>query len=281
MEEPSAWTAARPTMGARLEPGTDRTPPADRLPGQHDHAHQPRSNLPGAVHPRSGRATARTDGVSTQRSGVACAESAHSRARQELRLARDHDQPTPGRSHRSRSARTLGRRSDPGSWQLCDRHLGGTDDALHHATALAAHGGPQRESPREERTSACRPWSRGCVRGDKADDHHLARAVATIADLGSGCRNGHARLKIDAGIQVYFCDPQSPWQRATNENTNGLLRQYFPKGTDLSMHSADEIAAVAAALNMRPRKTLDWRTPAEVLDALLRSANKYPVATTV
>jgi len=91
----------------------------------------------------------------------------------------------------------------------------------------------------------------------------------------------HARLKIDAGIQVYFCDPQSPWQRATNENTNGLLRQYFPKGTDLSMHSADEIAAVAAALNTRPRKTLDWRTPAEVLDALLQSANKYPVATTV
>jgi IS30 family transposase len=90
----------------------------------------------------------------------------------------------------------------------------------------------------------------------------------------------HARLRIDAGVQVYFCDPHSPWQRATNENTNGLLRQYFPKGTDLSAHGAEEIAAVAAALNARPRKTLDWKTPAEALDALLPTANKQPVATT-
>jgi IS30 family transposase len=90
----------------------------------------------------------------------------------------------------------------------------------------------------------------------------------------------HASLKIDAGVQVYFCDPHSPWQRGTNENTNGLLRQYFPKGTDLSMHSAEEIAAVAAALNSRPRKTLDWKTPAEALDQLLLSANKDSVATT-
>ena len=83
----------------------------------------------------------------------------------------------------------------------------------------------------------------------------------------------HARLKVDASVQIYFCDPHSPWQRATNENTNGLLRQYFPKGTDLSAHSAEEIAAVAAALNARPRKTLNWKTPVEALDALLQSAN--------
>jgi transposase, IS30 family len=92
----------------------------------------------------------------------------------------------------------------------------------------------------------------------------------------------HSRLKIDAGIQVYFCDPHSPWQRGTNENTNGLLRQYFPKGEDLSVYSADEISAVAEALNGRPRKTLGWKTPAEALDELLSSGNakRASVATT-
>jgi IS30 family transposase len=82
----------------------------------------------------------------------------------------------------------------------------------------------------------------------------------------------HAKLSVDSGVQVYFCDPQSPWQRGTNENTNGLLRQYFPKGTDLARHSAQDLAAVAAALNGRPRKTLGWRTPAEVLDEHLAAA---------
>ena len=83
----------------------------------------------------------------------------------------------------------------------------------------------------------------------------------------------HAQLRIETGLQVYFCDPQSPWQRGTNENTNGLLRQYFPKGTDLARHGAADLAAVAATLNSRPRKTLGWRTSAEVLnDYLLASS---------
>jgi transposase, IS30 family len=82
----------------------------------------------------------------------------------------------------------------------------------------------------------------------------------------------HAQLQIDTGLAIYFCDPRSPWQRGTDENTNGLLRQYFPKGTDISRYSERELDAVANTLNARPRKALQWKTPAEALEELLSTA---------
>lgn len=90
----------------------------------------------------------------------------------------------------------------------------------------------------------------------------------------------HVQLRIETGLAIYFCDPRSPWQRGTNENTNGLLRQYFPKGTDMSRYDEYELDAVAATLNGRPRKTLGWRTPTEALNALLSEAQATGVATT-
>jgi IS30 family transposase len=117
--------------------------------------------------------------------------------------------------------------------------------------------------------------------GAEAVRDAIARAIVTMPeqlrrsltwDQGAELAQ-HARLKIDAGVHVYFCDPHSPWQRGSNENTNGLLRQYFPKGTDLAAHSVDDLEAVALALNTRPRKTLGWKTPAETLDELLQAVH--------
>jgi IS30 family transposase len=95
---------------------------------------------------------------------------------------------------------------------------------------------------------------------------HLAKSITW--DQGIEMAQ-HAQFSVDTGVEVYFCDPHSPWQRGTNENTNGLLRQYFPKGTSLKPFSAAYLDTVAEELNARPRKALDWRTPAEALNALL------------
>ena len=92
--------------------------------------------------------------------------------------------------------------------------------------------------------------------------------------------SAHAQFALETGTKVYFADPHSPWQRPTNENTNGLLRQYFPKGTDLSRWSAEDLEAVALELNNRPRKILGWKTPAEVFEEQIHSLQKAGVATT-
>lgn len=149
---------------------------------------------------------------------------------------------------------------------------------LLHLPPLPGHG----KQPREKHGPAL------AGHGAEAVRNAIAKAMASLPeqfrksltwDQGAEMSQ-HAKLSIDTGLEVYFCDPRSPWQRGTNENTNGLLRQYFPKGTDLSAHRASELNAVAFALNTRPRKTLGWRTPAEALDELIRSAEQSSVATT-
>jgi IS30 family transposase len=139
---------------------------------------------------------------------------------------------------------------------------------LLHLPPMPGHGGPRLKNG---------PPLAG--RGAEAVRDAIANQITTLPeqlrrsltwDQGAEMTQ-HAQLTIDSGLPVYFCDPQSPWQRGTNENTNGLLRQYFPKGTDLARHTAEDLAAVAATLNSRPRKTLDWRTPAEALDEYLSS----------
>jgi transposase, IS30 family len=115
--------------------------------------------------------------------------------------------------------------------------------------------------------------------GHGADEVNAAMA-AKILELPAALRRSitwdqgselsrHRQFSIDTGIKIYFCDPHSPWQRGSNENTNGLLRQYFPKGTDLNVHDAAHLDAVADQLNGRPRKTLNWKTPAEAFANLI------------
>jgi len=92
--------------------------------------------------------------------------------------------------------------------------------------------------------------------------------------------SGHAQFALETGTKVYFADPHSPWQRPTNENTNGVLRQYFPKGTDLSRWSAEDLEAVALAVNNRPRKVLGWKTPVEVFEEQLQLLQQPGLAST-
>jgi IS30 family transposase len=124
------------------------------------------------------------------------------------------------------------------------------------------------------------PEDHGALSVQEAIVAKMAQLPATLRqtltwDRGTEMAN-HAAIAAATELDIYFCDPHSPWQRGTNENTNGLLRQYFAKGTDLSIFPADYLDHVALRLNNRPRKTLDWKTPAEALDELLSNPSKPP-----
>ena len=217
------------------------------------------------------RAQARARRVLADRAGASSAEGSLA-ARQELRQRRDHDQ---------RAARRGGGPGCPGA-------LGGRSDPRDSATPRSGRWWSARRASRcccishRPRTASAEIKNGPPVTGHGGEQVRdaIAAAITTLPeqlrrsltwDQGAEMAE-HAKLRIDTGLQVYFCDPQSPWQRGTNENTNGLLRQYFPRGTDLARHTAEELAAVAEALNGRPRKTLGWRTPAEALTDHLASA---------
>ena len=143
----------------------------------------------------------------------------------------------------------FGKRDEPG------RHLGGALDPVRDAGGAA-------------RRPQGRPGRRRAGRGD----HHPARSTDPIADLGPGPRDGRARhgSPQPPASQVYFCDPKTPWQRGSNENTNGLLRQYLPRTLDFRTLTQADFDAIADKLNGRPRQTLGFKTPSQALAEVLR-----------
>jgi len=154
-------------------------------------------------------------------------------------------------------------RTVPGHWE---------GDLITGAANRSAIGTLVDREPVHHLAAPARPaaYRRGGLRCAGPGDGGVARAAAPVFDLGLGKEMAlHAQITEALGMPVFFCDPHSPWQRPTNENTNGLLRQYFPKGSDLRRHGPEQLAAVAAELNDRPRKTLGWDTPAARLAASL------------
>ncbi len=185
--------------------------------------------------------------------------------RQPRRTGEERRGKLPGMVHISQRPAQAADRAVPGHWEgdLIDGKAGGS----HIGTLVE----------RTTRFAMLVPLPEG-----KSAPAVAAALTPVIAGLPDALRRSltwdqgkemalHAQIAVAADCEIYFCDPHSPWQRGSNENTNGLLRQYFPKGSDLSVHSPQHLQAVADELNGRPRKTLGWKTPAEALAEFLDS----------
>lgn len=255
-----------------VEPGTDRESLTDRLP-EDTSMHISHKAIYQALYVQ-GRGALRRELTACLRTGRAL------RLPRECVRGRGKPFVTPEVLIGERPA-CIEDRAVPGHWEgdliigLASSAIGTLVERTTRFTLLL-HLPPQaghRQRPRDKHGPAL------AGHGAKAVREAITRAMASLPkqlrqsltwDQGSEMSQ-HARLSIETGLKVCFCDPRSPWQRGTNENTNGFLRQYFPKGTDLSAYRASELDAVALALNTRPRKTLGWRTPAEAFNELLRS----------
>jgi len=187
-----------------------------------------------------------------------------------------------GREHRHHQGRPVdGRGRIPAMVNISERPAEAADRAVPghwEGDLIIGAAGKSAIGTTVERTT-------GFLLLEHLPDDHTATTVAaaittTFTELPQQLRRSltwdqgkemslHIQVATATGMPVFFADPHSPWQRGTNENTNGLIREYFPKGTDLSVHDPEELAYVAAEINSRPRKRLNWETPAEVFERLL------------
>lgn len=181
-------------------------------------------------------------------------------------------------------------RAVPGHWEG-DLIIGTGRSAIGTVIERSSRSTLLVHLPRLEGWGEAPPVKNGPALGGYGADAMSAALTASMTRLPEQLRktltwdrgkemSAHAQFALATGTKVFFADPHSPWQRPTNENTNGLLRQYFPKGTDLSRWSAEDLEAIALTLNNRPRKVLGWRTPAEAFAEQLRSTQQTGVATT-
>jgi IS30 family transposase len=281
MERTACRSSAKSTLVQSLEPRTDCAASSARFPQGPDHAHRHEAIYQALY--IQGRGALKRELSACLRSGRALRlprERARSRGKSFLTDAlMISDRPSE-----------IGERAVPGHWEG-DLILGLGSSAIGTLVERTTRFTMLLHLPRMERHGMDKSVKNGPALAGHGAEAVRDAIASTIMDLPAHLRRSltwdqgaemaqHARLRIDTGLDIYFCDPQSPWQRGSNENTNGLLRQYFPKGTDLSQYGVDELSAVAHALNSRPRKTLGWRTPAEALDGLLKSDMMEAVATT-